>query len=144
MGEVLTLLGPILWVTARSAEALDTAARSVELLRSDQQSPRLVSALLYWGLLLTAVGELAPLPRVADETLAMAKAVGVPDLVAMGHALHGRADLLAGDPAGVVEMESGLRGAIAAGNHVFAIMCFVLLVQGFWDLGAFRRGPTGP
>jgi DNA-binding CsgD family transcriptional regulator/tetratricopeptide (TPR) repeat protein len=138
-GEVLTGLGPILWVTARSAEALAAAARSVELLRSDKQSPRLVTALLYWGLLLTAVGELAPLPRVADETLAMAEAVGVPDLIAVGHALHGRADLLAGDPAGVVEMESGLRGTIAAGNHVFAIMCFVLLVQDFWDLGAFEE-----
>jgi len=137
MGEVLTQLGPILWTSAHSAEALTAGARSVELLRSDGQSPRLTFALLYWGLLLSAVGQLTDLPQVADETLAMAEAVGVPDLIAMAHTLHGRADLLTGDPNGIAEIELGLRGAIAAGNHVFAIMCYVLLVQDQWDLGRF-------
>jgi DNA-binding CsgD family transcriptional regulator len=139
MGEVLTQIGPILWTTARSAEALAAAERSVQLLRSDGQSPRLIFALLYWGLLLSAVGQLADLPALADETLAMAAAVGVPDLIAMAHTVHGRADLLTGDPAGIEEMKIGLELAIAAGNHVFAIMCFVLMVQDYWDLGRFDQ-----
>jgi hypothetical protein len=62
---------------------------------------------------------------------------GLPDLLAMSRTLHRRAQLLLGDPGGIEEIRAGHRDSIATGNHVFAIMGYVLLVQDLWDLGAF-------
>jgi ATP/maltotriose-dependent transcriptional regulator MalT len=137
VGEVLSEVAPIYWVTARSADALATGHRSVDLLRADGQSPRLVFALLYLCLLMTATGQLEGLESRAEEAFGMAESVGVPDLIALSHTVRGRSAVLRGDRTGLADMRLGLAAAISAGNHVFAIISYVVLVQDLWDLGEF-------
>jgi DNA-binding CsgD family transcriptional regulator/tetratricopeptide (TPR) repeat protein len=139
LGDALTVLGPSLWALGYSDAALESSDRAVAVLRRAGETPNLAGALIFNALLRTAIGAHESALTVAREAVDLADRQNVPDNSALAHVACGRARLLTGDPNGLDEMRTGLEAARRCGNHVFAIMGYVLLVQDLYDLDRFAE-----
>jgi DNA-binding CsgD family transcriptional regulator len=137
LGEALIALAPIQWVMAQSQASVSTAERAVRLLEPEAGGPRHTFALIYYGLLLTAVDRCDAAQPVAADAVAAAQGLGSAELEALALVLQGWARLRRRDDAGLAEMTDGVHRAVVVQQHLYGMIGYVLIVQELWRLGRF-------
>jgi DNA-binding CsgD family transcriptional regulator/tetratricopeptide (TPR) repeat protein len=137
LAEALIALALVYWALVRPAESLAAAERAVRVLEPAGDSHQLAYALAYLGGLQGTVDRDAESQRSGEASLAMARRLDAPHLVALGRIAHGTARLKLGHLEGVDELADGTAGAAAVSAHVFAMTGYVMLVQDLWNAGRY-------
>ncbi|GAA1847674.1 AAA family ATPase [Pseudonocardia ailaonensis] len=140
LGEAVIILAPIQWAHTRPHDSLATAARAVSLLAPAGDTPQHAFALGYLALLRTTVDHEQGAGEAGTAGAAIARRLGIDGLRILGEIGAGSAIARLGDPAaGLARLRAAIDAATAAGEHVFAIMGYVTLVQDLWHSGRFAE-----
>jgi DNA-binding CsgD family transcriptional regulator/tetratricopeptide (TPR) repeat protein len=127
------------WLTERTAAALESAERALELARPLGDSYQNALATLNLGGLLVLIDrEQDGLPYL-NAALDIAERSGAASVAALCHNYRGSALLQLGDRSGCDELLRSREQAADLGNHEYVMRAYYNLIEGLWRLGEYRE-----
>ena len=139
LAEALVALALVEWALVRPQESLATVERALAVLAPGGDGPAHAYALAYATGLRGSVDRDAEALTSARASVAMARRLAAPPLIALAEIACGTARLKLGDPEGVHDLTAGIGRAVAASHPVFAMTGYVLLVQDLWYAGRYAE-----
>ena len=137
LAEVLVTVALAHWALIDMPASLATAERAVAVavLEPGATGPQHAYALAYLSGLQVSVDRDADAVAAGTASVALARRLGAPPLVALGRISAGNARMKRGEPGGHEELRAGIAEAAALSAHVVAMTGYAVLVQNLWNAG---------